>query len=313
MTLEEINARLAELLSRRARRAKLEAQKKDLYAQREERAEKERQTARILAKEQADVDKLEGKSLRGFFLELKGEKEERLAQERREALAARLQHDQAVADLEYLDKKILEVVGELDGLREDEGEIERLYREKEKLLVSMGGETARRLTQLEEELARTDAQLREVDEAAWAGRQARDALENVLVSLDSARSLGAWDMLGGGLMVTAMKHGRIDEARDGISWAQRALADFRAELADVEILDCPQVEIGSFATFADYFFDGLLVDWMVQSGIRQAQDNTGYALARVEEILGRLAATRSGLEGKRTGLEGERQELVCRL
>mgnify|MGYP001559106142 CR=1 FL=1 len=29
------------------------------------------------------------------------------------------------------------------------------------------------------------------------------------------------------------------------------------------------INIGSFETFADYFFDGLISDWVVQSGIHE--------------------------------------------
>ena len=75
-------------------------------------------------------------------------------------------------------------------------------------------------------------------------------------------------MLGGGLLTTMAKHGHLDDAQAGIGWAQQCLSRFRTELADVRDMELPQVQVGEFATFADYFFDGIFVDWYIQSRIR---------------------------------------------
>ena len=51
-----------------------------------------------MKQEQADVDKLEGRSLSAFFAGLRGNKEERLDKERQEARAARVKYDMAVLE-----------------------------------------------------------------------------------------------------------------------------------------------------------------------------------------------------------------------
>ena len=48
------------------------------------------------------------------------------------------------------------------------------------------------------------------------------------------------------------------------------------------------LEIGDFLMFADFFFDGLIADLMVQSKIRRCQDNIDDAIYRVENLLRRL-------------------------
>ena len=45
-----------------------------------------------------------------------------------------------------------------------------------------------------------------------------------------------------------------------------------------------------FLRFADYFFDGAIADWMVQSKIRQGRRQLQQAIARVEEIRRQLWA-----------------------
>ena len=48
------------------------------------------------------------------------------------------------------------------------------------------------------------------------------------------------------------------------------------------------IEIGGFLTFADFFFDGLLADILVQSKLRKAQEQIDEAISRVQDILSRL-------------------------
>ena len=182
-------------------------------------------------------------------------------------------------------------------LRKEESDVEVLERGGlRSFLAGLAGDREERLD-------------REREEAQRAGREAEQALTAVLDSLDRASGFGTWDMLGGGLFVTMAKHESLDDARAGISRAQRALSDLRAELADVGDIQVPQVSVGEFATFADYFFDGLIADWAVQSGIHQSQDRVSEvhvhvlaALRRLEELERQQEAQAAALEEERAGL-----------
>ena len=127
----------------------------------------------------------------------------------------------------------------------------------------------------------------------------------MLDSLDSAESWGTWDMLGGGLFNTMAKHGHIDDA-------QRALSRFRTELADVRDMELPQVQMGEFATFADYFFDGFFMDWMVQSKIQDAQEGVSEVHVRVLNALRNLERMDQNLAEEQDGLKREREGLLLR-
>lgn len=253
--LNEINRELKELNEALARANGLERRLDDLRAQYEERKARVEETARLLTKEREDVEKLEKGGLRALLLSLTGDREARLSQERREELAARLQYDQARRDAEDLEERIRDLLQEREELRAVRTRLEALLGEKAERLKELGGTGGTRLAELDRALDALAAQRREVGEALHAGRQAEQALSGVLDSLDSAESWGTWDMLGGGLFTTMAKHGHIDDARAGIDHAQRALSRFRTELADVRDMELPQVQIGEFATFADYFFD----------------------------------------------------------
>lgn len=248
--------------------------------------------------------------MHAFLLTLTGHKEERLDQERREALAAKLQYDQARSDLDYLENRLSALIRERDGLRDAPEQLEALRTEKAELVKAMGGQTGARLMELDRTLASVTHQHKEVQEALSAGENAKRLLGQVQDDLDSARSWGTWDMLGGGLIATMAKHDRLDSAQSSIRAAQRALSDFRTELADVSQLQVPNIQIGEFATFADYFFDGIFSDWYVQSSIKTAQEGVSEVHMKLTAALRTLTAAEQDLSGRRTALEEERESLL---
>ncbi len=131
-----------------------------------------------------------------------------------------------------------------------------------------------------------EAMNREVREARDAGVRALNSLRRAQQQLQKARNWGYLDILGGGLISSMIKHSRISEAQDSIRQAQCDLDTFRRELADVRV---PDLEIGGFLTFADFFFDGFLADFLVQSRIHGAIDRLEQACRQVEDVLYRLS------------------------
>ena len=158
--LRELNEELSELNGRLARANGLERRLDDLRAQYEERKARVEETARLLTKEREDVEKLEKGGLRALLLSLTGDREVRLSKERREALAAKLQYDQAQRDLEDLDGRIGVLLREKDGLRIDRIRRDALLEEKGELLKALGGETGARLARLDQQLDELEHQRR---------------------------------------------------------------------------------------------------------------------------------------------------------
>ena len=85
-----------------------------------------------------------------------------------------------------------------------------------------------------------------------------------------------------------IKHVKIGDAKSSLNQAKYDLERFSKELSDVRDLQGLDIEIGDFLTFADFFFDGFFADIMVQSKIRQAQDNIDNAIYCVENLLATL-------------------------
>lgn len=129
---------------------------------------------------------------------------------------------------------------------------------------------------------------KEKREAINAGNRALRSLREAQDNLNSAKNWGIWDMFGGGFISTMAKHSKIDCAKENIEQAKYDLKNFSQELNDVNLAYHLDIETGDFLSFADWFFDGFVVDWMVQDKIKQASRQVAEALQKVEEILRHL-------------------------
>lgn len=128
----------------------------------------------------------------------------------------------------------------------------------------------------------------EIREAIAAGERALQSLRSAQEKLNSARGWGMFDLFGGGFISDMIKHSKLEDASRYMEQAKRDLQVFRKELADVNISSGLRLDIGSFLTFADFFFDGLVADYLVQSKIAEARREVEHAIERVNEILAQL-------------------------
>ena len=130
--------------------------------------------------------------------------------------------------------------------------------------------------------------VREKQEAIEAGERALRSLRQAKSDLNSARGWGIYDILGGGMISTLIKHSRMHHAEENINQAKWELQKFARELDDVEDLTGADFGIGDLATFADFFFDGMLADFYVQTKINNARAQVDEAIRRVEYVIMRL-------------------------
>ena len=294
-TLEDINAELEQVRQKLDRARKLSAVMEDLKAQHEERKRAAEDALKVLYREQEDVEELERLSFASFLARIRGEQAERLDQERREAVAAKARYDAARRDLEDLEARFQAA----------------LMEEKEELLCQAGGERAKRLIQIGCDLDSLGAQIRELDEAICAGKDVGYALDQMIGQLDSAAGWGTWDILGGGMLATMAKHGRMNDAQNAAFQARQAISRFRTELADVSQLRVPDLQVGEFTSFADYFFDGLFVDLYIQDKIGTARRSAEETAAQVEDLLSQLRRERDRTAERAAELERERERLLA--
>ncbi len=129
---------------------------------------------------------------------------------------------------------------------------------------------------------------REMREAIYAGERALSSLRMAQEKLNSAGNWGLFDMFGGGFFSSMMKHSKMDDAVRFMEEAKVDLMRFQKELRDVNVPLDLKMEVGSFLSFADFFFDGFVVDYLVQSKISDAKEQVSDAIYRVQQILREL-------------------------
>lgn len=301
---------LQQLQAQMARTKHLEARMEELRGQRDVLSDQVRELERIKLDEQSDVDRLEGRSLASFFYNVRGKRDEKLNQERREAYAARVKYDAAARELEAVEEDLRRSASELAGLGDCHRRYEAILKEKAAAVKAAGGSAAAEILRLEERCACLESQKRELQEAISAGKTAFGTANQVLSSLDSAESWGTWDLLGGGLLSDLAKHSHLDEAQSAIENLQDQLRRFKTELADVTIQSEMQVNVDGFLRFADYFFDGLFVDWAVLDKISQSQGQVQSTKSQIEGVLSQLNAMLNAAEEEQTRTKSELALLV---
>ena len=200
--------------------------------------------------------------------------------------------------------------GRQDALGDLDEEYESVLKEKERLLAEIDSGIAGQMIRLSEGLAEARAEGKEIGEAIQAGRDLLAGLEGVLKSLKSAKGWGTFDMLGGGLVATAVKHSKIKEAREQMHQMQALLGRFQRELADVLPFGPLAGDIDSFDTTADFLLDGLIFDWIVQSKITRALEGVLGLEARARQIVADLQAELAEADERAQYLESERRTVI---
>ena len=280
---------LAELRQQAAMRPSLEAKLKELRSQQAKFDQEVVSLKVALRKEQADVEKLEGRSLANYFFQVIGRLDDKLDKERREAYAAKVKLDAAQGELAGIEADISRVQSQLNQALGAQSQYMGALLRKRAELKASGTPAADRILELEEKITALETQKREIREAIAAGSSARSTAVQILSELDSADGWNTWDMFGGGGFITHMaKHSHLDSAQDLVSELQSKLRRFKTELADIRISADVQVNIDGFLRFADYFFDGLFADWAVGERICQSQSSVSETKGKIERTMEKL-------------------------
>ncbi|GGH19292.1 hypothetical protein GCM10008013_15870 [Paenibacillus segetis] len=291
---EDLNARLIELKELGRKKEKLEARLIQLQKELAELESTRDMWQQRLVLEEKDVDKLTGMSLTYFFYTILGKKDEKLDQEQREVFEAKLKYDEAERAVIDTLEQINHLEQQLKDVRFWKMDYDQIFRTKEEQLLRDNAE----LRELTERRAELKVQYKELNEAVQAGQSVIYDLGRAEDELRSAKNWGTYDMLGGGMISTHIKHSRVDEAMEHIYIAQNSLRRFQKELGDVGEHLPEDLEISGALKFGDYFFDGFITDWLVQGRINDT-------LEQVREKQSKINRMQSGLESAKRKVESE--------
>ncbi len=308
--LEELNDQLFRVKASVRSKRKLEAMlqhAKQCVDRDEAMCEAYRKT---LNKEQLDVEQLEGFTLTVLLSTVFGTKDERLRKERQEFAEAKLKLEQAEISLKAAMEKLNSLRQELAPLANADADYRRLIDEKEKILSSNSSLRYGELLGITEQLAEHVADRKELLEAIQAGESAVRSLQDVKAELEAAAGWGTWDMLGGGMIATIAKHSKIDTAKQKGQFAQLQLERFQDELADAGVRLNLALKIDGFSKFADFFFDGFVSDWIVQSKIQNASSVCSTTMSSVQLAVHQCERRLKEINEAIDGLDNRRLDFI---
>ena len=270
---------------------------------------------RLLTKEQRDVAKLDEFSFANMVRKWKGMQEEVRDREKAEAAAVELKWNEAVKMVRDLELEVAGVRKELadERFQSVHSKWQLLMIQKEQWLRDHSPENQAIMDELADRQSIVQSMLQEINEARSAGNTANTLLSTAISQLDSARGYSTWDtFLGGGMIVTAMKHSAIDDSEDTIHKAQMALHRFRTEVKDVQALEANSfvVERGEFIKMADYFFDDIFSEWTIHSRISKSQENLQNTVKDVVKVMQSLAGKKNVLEMELNEIKRKRKQLI---
>lgn len=308
--MNHYDEQLRELQAQCTRKKKLEASAAELRTQRDTYRLRAQELEQSFQQEQADVDRLEGRSLSAFFYNVIGKMDEKLTQEKQEAYAARVKYDAAARELAGIEEDLHRCEAELESLQGCESRYEAVLKEKIQAVKKAGGDVAEQILKLEERTAYLESQKRELEEAISAGRAALTTADQIAGSLDSAEGWGTWDLFGGGLISDLAKHSHLDDAQASVEFLQSQLRRFKTELSDVTISADFQVNIDGFLRVADYLFDGIFADWTVLDQIHQSQAQIQNTRSQICNVMDYLQTLMDKTETEKADLRHEIEQLV---
>jgi len=255
--------------------------------------------------EKQDVDLLERLTLKALFATILGSKEEQIQKERQDLLMVEMQTRSTKHLIDSLQAEVNHLQDQISQLKNIEDDYQRAFKQKEQYLINQNPKTASEIVQNSNRVAQTRNQIKEIEEAIRAGQNVQEGLEQMLESLNAASNWGTWDMLGGDLLVTMIKHDHMDTARDISDLVKAKITTFRRELTDVSQFEDINIDMEPLERFGDLWLDGILFDWMVQSKIIRSREHTQSAIRQVNEIL-------QSLKTRLTIAKGEFQMLASR-
>ncbi len=107
-------------------------------------------------------------------------------------------------------------------------------------------------------------------------------------NLSSARNWGFLDILGGGLLTDLIKHSKLNKASQSMQEVNYLMQELQHALGSIQIPQDYSMNVGGFETFADFVFDGAIVDIYMTSKIMSSLNEVKELKARLFELKRRL-------------------------
>jgi hypothetical protein len=263
----------------------------------------------ILNKEQNDVDKLENNSIDKLVFTILNNYEKKYDKEVSELESASLDYDRLLEDRRYYEDKLKDLTKEFESINVNNEDLLLAKRDKLRELANDPA-ISKKISSFTEEINNINSDVIEVNEAYSIGQQAVTRLNDIKRQLDSAEGWGLFDIMGGGMVSSLIKHERMNQAKTEINRLKKLLKSYENELADVDYAEHLDIEIDGFIAFTDIFMDNIFSDFSSLNSIKKAKIQVENTYNRVYDIQERLYKFKLELANRKKELTIEIDNLI---
>jgi len=238
--------------------------------------------------EEKDVERLEKGGVTSFFYGLLGKKEEKLEKERSEAFEAKTRYEEALSELEGINRSIELKETELATLEGYEEKFEKLLQGKRRLLENSGLEAEKVIIETEKELALQKEQGALVCETQKLAEQILEYVEQVQDTLSEAEKYAIAEPSQMSLGIR--KSELLSKAQKQVALMQPLLKEFgeKAEsiIKEVQIHDNMNVvyEFGN-GIYTSYIAAESVMSVVAIERIRTAKGNLMLLREQIENVI----------------------------
>lgn len=277
-------------------------------------AKKEVQVKKLdkrLAKELADVTKLESRNLYALFQTVLGDKEQQLEKERQEYLNAFLHKKGAVQDLAELKEEQLMLEETYSSQFNVEYQLEKLLAQKEKQLLKLNHTLETSILAANKRIINHQNKIKEIKQAITEGKHTKKVLRKMIMDLNQVEDWGASAKKRNS---TAKNNQLIKKVERDTMKANKFLQRYEEELTDLSIhfrIDFSK-QINTLRNFLDEFVDSLITDWIIKRKIDNAMHLVEHIFDKISRINGSLEQEISKTKVFLASEEAQKQVLLIK-
>ncbi len=255
--------------------------------------------------EYRSIEKLSIKKLLSLFSD---KYEEMMDKEYREMKIAQYKYERLLETIKSQQEQLRHITELLTHYEDVENQYTEML-ETKRIWASQNGFDV--IADFEHSLLMQNRKLKELDEALSACKKLIMSLSSAKDDLASAKNWGIFDILGGGLIPSLVKHDHIKRASQYIKDSSEKAAILSRELGDLSMFfSIEQIEIDSLSKTFDTFFDNIFSDMSIQEQINTAYENIchNYETARI--LFEKLETYRKEILEELSKITKERNELI---
>ena len=129
-----------------------------------------------------------------------------------------------------------------------------------------------------------EIKIQKIKETLETGQVALETLKQAQIKLDSVKSWITIDGFGGSLLISIVKHSKIEETLQVLEEAKKNVRRFQLQLKTIELPMGVKKDVGIFVSFATFFLDGTVENYLIKERVGDVTEQLDDAVRMVECI-----------------------------